>query len=59
MSATAARLRVQQDTAALVREDAGNLYRNTYERTRGNLINAANFVLQAKAARTGRRDRRR
>jgi hypothetical protein len=33
--------RVQDDTASLAREDAGNVYRNTYERTRGNLINAA------------------
>jgi hypothetical protein len=44
--------RVQDDTASLAREDAGNVYRNTYERTRGNLINAANFVSEAKSARS-------
>lgn len=43
-------LRIQQDTAMLGEEDAGNLYHNIYERTRGNLINATNFISQARAA---------
>jgi hypothetical protein len=47
---TGTALRIQQDTAAAVSEDASNLYHNTYERTRGNLINASNFISQARAA---------
>lgn len=40
---------VQQDTQRLANEDAGNLYRNIEERTKGRLINAQNFVAEAKA----------
>lgn len=41
---------VQADTEQGGREDAGNLYRNVNERTRGHDINAANFRSGAKAA---------
>jgi hypothetical protein len=44
-------LALQQDTAALAQEDAGNLYRNVNERTRGFDINAANYRAAAAAAR--------
>lgn len=43
-------LSLQEDTADLADEDAGNLYRNIHERTRGSLINARNFVAEAKSA---------
>lgn len=44
-------LRTQEDTAALAKEDAANLYSNIDQRTRGFDINASNFQAEAKAAR--------
>lgn len=44
--------RMQDDTAMLAAEDAQNLYRNIEERTRGHHINAANYVAEAKAAKS-------
>jgi len=42
--------RLQDDTATLADEDAANLYRNINERTKGSIVNAQNFVAEAKAA---------
>lgn len=42
--------RVQDDTQALANKDAGELYRNIEERTKGHVVNASNFVSEAKAA---------
>lgn len=42
--------RVQRDTAMIASEDASSLRRNIEERTRGHVINAQNFVSEAKAA---------
>ncbi len=42
---------IQQDTVAGGQEDAGNLYRNINERTRGFEINASNYVAESRAAR--------
>lgn len=44
--------RTAQDTAALGEEDATNLYRGIYERTRGHEVNVSNFVAEARAARS-------
>lgn len=43
--------RFQQDTQMLADEDAANLYRNINARTQGHVVNASNYVEQAKAAR--------
>lgn len=42
--------RLQDDTQLLADEDAQRLYRNVEQRTRGRLINAANYTAEAKAA---------
>jgi hypothetical protein len=42
--------RVQSDTQMLADEDAANLYENIHQRTRGHVINAANYKAEAKAA---------
>jgi hypothetical protein len=43
--------RLQSDTQMLANEDAANLYRNQQQRTQGYVVNASNYVEQAKAAR--------
>lgn len=45
-------LTVQQDTQMLIDEDANDLYSNIHERTRGFDINAQNYRIEAKAARS-------
>lgn len=42
--------RIQDDTQMLSDEDAANLYENIHNRTRGHIINAANYKMEAKAA---------
>lgn len=42
--------RLQQDTEMLGDEDVSAIYKNTEARTKGRLINASNFVEEAKAA---------
>jgi hypothetical protein len=42
--------RIQDDTQMLANEDAEALYGNIHQRTRGYLINAANYASEAKAA---------
>jgi hypothetical protein len=44
--------RLQQDTEMLGDEDVTAIYRNTEQRRKGRLINAANFVEEAKAAKS-------
>ena len=43
--------RIQEDTQNLANEDAMNLYKNQDQRRRGYLINASNYVAEAKARR--------
>lgn len=43
--------RLQSDVELQAGEDATNMYKNQYQRQRGRLINASNYVQEAKAAR--------
>lgn len=42
--------RIQEDTQALANEDASTLYENIHYRTRGYIIEAANYKAESKAA---------
>jgi hypothetical protein len=42
--------RIQDDTTLMANEDASNLYRNIEERTKGHIISASNYKMEAKAA---------
>ncbi len=43
--------RIQDDAQMLADEDATNLYKNIHQRNRGYIINASNYVAEAKAKR--------
>lgn len=43
--------RIQDDTQLLANDDAKNLYRTIEERTKGHIIDAGNYKMQAQAAR--------
>lgn len=42
--------RLQDDTQMLANDDAANLYRNVEQRTKGHVIQAGNYTMEAKAA---------